>query len=188
MNLTTRQREWLHAILDLHDSGDWVKAADIAAELGRSPGGIRNGIRSLIDLGLLSSKPGIDGGYAPTAEAYKVLDRDELGATSNVPVYHDGRSRSDLVVEDISLPLVHHPDQCCAEIQCRGVVTDIHQGDHLRVGPVAPWGLIVEGQLVGRAGTNEVLILSVDSLEAGDDERTTIDHPVAAGMRCTSDD
>ncbi|MEB3816735.1 MAG: CBS domain-containing protein [Desulfurococcales archaeon] len=76
MRLTGVQREVLEALLKLYEEkGRMVKSKEVATLLGKDEGTIRNVILSLKSLGLVTSKTGPTGGYAPTLKAYELAQR-----------------------------------------------------------------------------------------------------------------
>ncbi|GGL59197.1 TrmB family transcriptional regulator [Halocalculus aciditolerans] len=166
IELTSSQRAILTALVNLYtEREEAVKGEDIAAEVDRNPGTIRNQMQSLKALQLVEGVPGPKGGYKPTSNAYKALDVQQLDSAAEVPVTHDGEE-VDANVEEISLTSVHHPDLCRAEIHLRGSVRDFHEGDHVVVGPTPLSKLVVEGDVDGKDDTNNVLILKIDRMEA----------------------
>src|SRR6056297_3323952 len=136
IELTPSQRTILSALVNLYrEQEDAVKGEEIAAEVDRNPGTIRNQMQSLKALQLVEGVPGPKGGYKPTAGAYEALDLQTIESAAEVPVILNGEALTDVNVVEIDLTNVHHPDLCRAEIQVRGSVRDFHEGDHLEVGP-----------------------------------------------------
>ncbi|GAD53550.1 CBS domain protein [Halarchaeum acidiphilum MH1-52-1] len=167
IELTPSQKTILRALVDLYTQQEGaVKGEDIAEEVDRNPGTIRNQMQSLKALQLVEGVPGPKGGYKPTSNAYKALDVQELDSAAEVPVYHDGEEDEDANVQEISLTSVHHPDLCRAEIHLRGSVRDFHEGDDVAVGPTPLSKLVVEGTVDGKDDTGNVLILKIDRMEA----------------------
>jgi len=167
IELTPSQKTILTALVNLygeHESA--VKGEDIADEVDRNPGTIRNQMQSLKALQLVEGVPGPKGGYKPTATAYEALDIQQLDRAAEVPLTHEGDRVEDVNVEGISLTSVHHPDLCRAEIQLRGSVRDVHEGDAVTVGPTPLSDLVVEGIVDGRDDTNNILILKIEDMTA----------------------
>src|SRR6056297_2166857 len=91
IELTPSQKTILTALINLHrESEDAVKGEDIAEEVDRNPGTIRNQMQSLKALQLVEGVPGPKGGYKPTATAYEALDVDQLEQPAEVPLYLEG--------------------------------------------------------------------------------------------------
>jgi len=167
IELTPSQQTILTALVNLYSSQEEaVKGEEIAEEVDRNPGTIRNQMQSLKALQLVEGVPGPKGGYKPTTNAYEALDIQELDAAAQVPLSHNGEDVEDVNVVGINLTSVHHPDLCRAEISIRGSVRDFHEGDDVVVGPTPLSKLKVEGELDGKDEANNVLILKIGSMEA----------------------
>ena len=171
IELTTSQRRILRSLTDLYrQSEEAVKGEDIANEVDRNPGTIRNQMQSLKALQLVEGVPGPKGGYKPTANAYEALDVDQMDEAAAVPLFHDGERVDQANVEEIDLSSVHHPELCRAEIYLQGSIRDFHEGDKVRVGPTPLSKLVVEGTVDGKDDTNNVLILQIDNMQAPAEE------------------
>ncbi|MFC6724747.1 Rrf2 family transcriptional regulator [Halobium palmae] len=167
IELTPSQKKILRALTDLYrESEQAVKGEDIAEEVDRNPGTIRNQMQSLKALQLVEGVPGPKGGYKPTANAYDALDIQEMDEPATVPLFHNGERVEEINVEEIDLSSVHHPEKCRAEIYVQGSVRDFHEGDSVTVGPTPLSKLVVEGTLDGKDDTGNILILRIDSMEA----------------------
>jgi len=171
IELTPSQKTILTALVNLHrDAGDAVKGEDIAAEVDRNPGTIRNQMQSLKALQLVEGVPGPKGGYKPTATAFEALDVQQMDSAAEVPLFHDGELVEESNVEEVDLTSVHHPELCRAEIHLQGSVRAFDEGDSVRVGPTPLSKLVVEGTVDGTDDTSNILILKIDSMEAPSEE------------------
>jgi predicted transcriptional regulator len=171
IELTTSQRKILTALINLtRDTEAAVKGEDIAAEVDRNPGTIRNQMQSLKALQLVEGVPGPKGGYKPTATAYEALDVERMDQVAEVQLVRNDEEIPDANVQEIDLTSVHHPELCRAEIHVRGSVRDFHDGDTIRVGPTPLSKLVVEGTLDGKDDTANILILKIDRMEAPAEE------------------
>ncbi|MFB6218306.1 MAG: Rrf2 family transcriptional regulator [Halobacteriaceae archaeon] len=167
IELTASQKTILTALVNLYtDREEAVKGEEIAEEVDRNPGTIRNQMQSLKALQLVEGVPGPKGGYKPTATAYEALDIQELDTAAEVPLLRNGEPVDDANVEEIDLTSVHHPDLCRAEIRVRGSVRAFEDGDAVRVGPTPLSKLVVEGSLDGKDATNNALVLKIQSMRA----------------------
>jgi predicted transcriptional regulator len=167
IELTASQKKILRALTDLYrETEQAVKGEDIAEEVDRNPGTIRNQMQSLKALQLVEGVPGPKGGYKPTANAYEALDIHEMDEPATVPLFHDGKPVEGANVEEVDLSSVHHPEKCRAEIHVQGSVRDFHEGDSVTVGPTPLSKLVIEGTLDGKDDTSNILILRIDSMEA----------------------
>lgn len=171
IELTSSQKAILIALTNLHrEAEDAIKGKDIAEEVDRSAGTIRNQMQSLKALQLVKGVPGPKGGYKPTADAYEALDIDQMGEPASVPLQHDGDSTKNTTVEGIDLSSVHHPELCRAEIHLQGSISDFHEGDSITVGPTPLSKLKVRGTLDAKDDTDSILILEIDEMVAPADE------------------
>ncbi|CCQ36642.1 DUF293 domain protein [Natronomonas moolapensis 8.8.11] len=166
IELTPSQKTILQELINLfRESESAVKGEDIANEVDRNPGTIRNQMQSLKALQLVEGVPGPKGGYKPTATAYDALKIQEMDQAADVPFRHKG----ELVktnVQEIDLTSVHHPELCRAEIKLQGSISEFDEGDDITVGPTPLSKLLIEGQLEGKDDTNNSLILTIDNMEA----------------------
>ena len=171
IELTASQKTILTALVNLHrETEDAVKGEDIAEQVDRNPGTIRNQMQSLKALQLVEGVPGPKGGYKPTANAFDALGVQEMDQEAEVPLFHDGEAVEDANVEEIGLTSVHHPELCRAELHLRGSVREFHEGDAVRVGPTPLSKLVVEGSVDGKDDTANIIILKIDSMEAPAEE------------------
>ncbi|MFB6173733.1 MAG: Rrf2 family transcriptional regulator [Halobacteriales archaeon] len=167
IELTTSQKRILRALIDLHrDQESAVKGEDIAGEVGRNPGTIRNQMQSLKALQLVEGVPGPKGGYKPTANAYEALDVQEMDEPASVPLLHDGEPAEGGNVEEIDLSSVHHPEKCRAEVHVQGSIRAFNEGDSVTVGPTPLSKLVIEGTVEGKDDTDNILILTIDAMRA----------------------
>jgi len=167
IELTPSQKRILSALVNLHrQSEDAVKGEDIAEEVDRNPGTIRNQMQSLKALQLVEGVPGPKGGYKPTANAYQALEIERMDQPADVELTRNGEPVTDANVEGIELTSVHHPELCRAEISIRGSIREFHEDDSVVVGPTPLSQLLVEGTLEGKDDTNDILILTIDDMRA----------------------
>ena len=167
IELTSSQKTILTALVNLHSVNEGaIKGEDIAEEVDRNAGTIRNQMQSLKALPLVEGVPGPKGGYKPTATAYNALDIQTLDEAADVPLFRNGDPVEDTTVEQISLSSVHHPELCRAEIHIQGSLTDFHTDDTVRVGPTPLSDLVIEGELDNKDETNNILILKIHAMEA----------------------
>ncbi len=171
IELTASQKTILTALVNLHsESEDAVKGEEIADEVDRNPGTIRNQMQSLKALQLVEGVPGPKGGYKPTATAFNALDIQTLDEAAEVPLVHNDEPVENATVDQISLSSVHHPERCRAEVHIQGSLSDFHTGDLVRVGPTPLSNLEIEGELDSTDTTNNILILKIQSMQASADE------------------
>jgi predicted transcriptional regulator len=167
IELTPSQQTILQELINLYkESESAVKGEDIAAEVNRNPGTIRNQMQSLKALQLVEGVPGPKGGYKPTATAYDALQIQEMEQAADVPLYHNGDRIDGANVEQIDLTSVHHPEECRTKLKLRGTISDFHEGDKVTVGPTPLSKLQIIGTLEGKDDTDNALILKIDDMQA----------------------
>ena len=167
IELTPSQKKILRALTNLHkESEGAIKGEDIAEQVDRNPGTIRNQMQSLKALQLVEGVPGPKGGYKPTATAYQALDIQQLDDPVTVALEHEGDLVEDVVVEEINLSSVHHPELCRAEIHLQGTISDVDEGDPITVGPTPLSKLVIDGRVDGKDDTNNILILRIEDMIA----------------------
>ncbi|MCU4925134.1 Rrf2 family transcriptional regulator [Halobacteria archaeon AArc-dxtr1] len=173
IELTPSQKKILRALTNLHNkSNDAIKGEDIANQVDRNPGTIRNQMQSLKALQLVEGVPGPKGGYKPTAAAYEALEIQQMDDPAAVPIQYEGEPVDDVIVEEIDLSSVHHPELCRAEIHLQGSMDAIGDEASVVVGPTPLSKLQITGTVDGKDDTNNVLILRIDEMvaPAGDAE------------------
>jgi len=167
IELTPSQKTILQELINLYkDDESAVKGEDIAEEVNRNPGTIRNQMQSLKALQLVEGVPGPKGGYKPTASAYDALQIQDMDQAADVPLYHNGELIESANVEQIDLTSVHHPEECRAKVKLRGPTSQFHEGDKVTVGPTPLSKLQIIGTLEGKDDTSNALILTIDDMQA----------------------
>ena len=167
IELTSSQQTILQELVNLYrDSERAVKGEEIAAEVDRNPGTIRNQMQSLKALQLVEGVPGPKGGYKPTATAYDALQIQNIDQAANVPLSHEGAVVEEANVERIDLTSVHHPEECRAKIRLRGPISRFHEGDSVTVGPTPLSKLQIDGTIEGKDDTDNALVLRIDDMQA----------------------
>ncbi|MFW6003130.1 MAG: Rrf2 family transcriptional regulator [Halanaeroarchaeum sp.] len=171
IELTASQKTILRALVDLYTQRESaVKGEDIAEEVDRNPGTIRNQMQSLKALQLVEGVPGPKGGYKPTTNAFEALEIQQMDRPANVDVHLNGEHIEEANVQDIDLSSVHHPELCRAEIQLRGSVRDFHEGDSVSVGPTPISKLVIEGTVDGKDDAHNIVILKIADMTAPAEE------------------
>lgn len=171
IELTSSQKTILTALTNLHRERDSaVKGEDIAAEVDRNPGTIRNQMQSLKALQLVEGVPGPKGGYKPTASAYEALGIQQMDEPASVPLAVAGETVENANVEEIDLSSVHHPELCRAEVHLQGSIRKFDEGSDITVGPTPLSKLKIWGELVGKDPSRNILILTIDKMQAPAEE------------------
>ncbi len=171
IDLTLSQRTILKALTNLYRvTEDSVKGKDLAEEIDRNPGTVRNRMQGLISLQLVEGVSGPKGGYKPTSKAYETLDIERMNDPASVRLMQNDEPIKSVAIEEIDLSSVHHPDLCRAEIHLQGSIRDFHDGDEIVVGPTPLSKLRITGTIDGKDETNSILILQVDDMLAPAEE------------------
>ena len=171
IELTSSQKTILRALVDLYTQEETaIKGEDIAEEVDRNPGTIRNQMQSLKALQLVEGVPGPKGGYKPTTNAYEALEIENIDSPAMVPVVLNGEPVEDANVQDIDLSSVFHPDLCRAEVEIRGSVKGFHEGDSVSVGPTPISKLRIDGKVDGKDDANNIVILKIEKMIAPAEE------------------
>ncbi|AGB31680.1 transcriptional regulator [Natrinema pellirubrum DSM 15624] len=167
IELTPSQKKVLRALTNLYkESEGAIKGEDIAEQVDRNPGTIRNQMQSLKALQLVEGVPGPKGGYKPTASAYETLDIQQLDDPVSVALKHEGDLVEDVIVDGINLSSIHHPELCRAEIHLQGTINDVDEDDPITVGPTPLSKLVIGGRVDGKDDTNNILILRIEDMIA----------------------
>jgi len=167
IELTPSQQTILTALVNLHgETGAAVKGEDIAEEVDRNPGTIRNQMQSLKALQLVEGVPGPKGGYKPTGQAYEALDVQRMDEPAEVPLLRGGERQADLNVDGINLSSVYHPELCRAEVTVQGSVSAFEEGDEVSVGPTPLSKLVIDGVVDGIDDTSNSLVLKITGMTA----------------------
>ncbi len=167
IELTPSQQTILQELVNLYrESEQAVKGEEIAEQVDRNPGTVRNQMQSLKALQLVEGVPGPKGGYKPTATAYDALDIQDLEKAADVPFSHEGTPVEDANVEQIDLTSVHHPEACRANITLRGSLAEFSEGDKVTVGPTPLSRLQIVGHIDGKDDTENTLVLTIDDMQA----------------------
>ena len=171
IELTSSQKTILRALVDLYTQQESaVKGEEIADEVDRNPGTIRNQMQSLKALQLVEGVPGPKGGYKPTSRAFEALEVEQLDRPAEVRVLLNGDEVENVNVQEIDLTNVFHPDLCRAEIEIRGSLKDFHEGDSVTVGPTPISDLQIDGTVDCKDESKNVLTLKIDDMVAPAEE------------------
>ncbi|MDD2439716.1 MAG: CBS domain-containing protein [Methanosarcinaceae archaeon] len=165
MELTLIQKDIITALINLQRQKDRaIKGEEIAEEIQRNPGTIRNQMQLLKALSLVEGVPGPKGGYKPTGAAYEALNIDQLKNESVVPIF-----RNDLIVNgataaEISFTTVRSPEKCSGVIRILGSTKDFVMEDKIQVGPTPVNRLIIRGKVTGRDDTNNSILFDINEM------------------------
>lgn len=172
IDLTLRQKTVLTALINLYrETEDSIKGENLAEEVDRNPGTIRNQMQDLTALQLAEGVAGPNGGYKPTPKAYETLDIERMDDPASVRLMQNDELIESVDIEEIDLSSVHHPELCRAEIHLRGSIRDFHDGDEIIIGPTPVAELQIMGTIEAKDEMNSILILQVDGMIAPTEEQ-----------------
>ena len=146
--LTYSQREVLQALVTLYEKKkSLIKSKDIAIFINKNEGTIRNIIASLKALGLVDSKTGPAGGYRPTLKAYEYLRSPTMPLISGVKIVKNN-VKLDLEVTNVEFMDITNRLGNKAVLRVIGDISQIREGDVLKVGPIPYSRLVIEGKVL----------------------------------------
>lgn len=173
-SLRPAQKRILESLVEqIDDETQTVSGREIADDIGKNPGTIRNRMQSLSALQLIEGIPGPRGGYKPTAAAYRALDDDALDDPAGVPVEGGEQTAREVTVEKIDFVTVHNPEECRAEISVRGSVREFSRGQRITLGPTPSTKLRISGTVEAVDPTTGTITLDVGRM-------ATSHEPIAA--------
>lgn len=146
--LTDTQREALSILLERYrETEQPVSGRYISEEADRSTSTISKYMKELRSLNLVVSIRGQKGGYRPTANAFGVLEDQDLGESESLYLVK-GYDRVDMVVEQIHFPNVIDAESCEAEIHFADPAEGYDVGDLILIGPTPGSHLVVGGEII----------------------------------------
>ncbi|MEN6573755.1 CBS domain-containing protein [Methanobacterium aggregans] len=165
---TPVQKEILQILIDLYKKSNYrpVKGEEIASVMNRNPGTIRNQMQYLRSLHIVKGVSGPKGGYKPTLEAYQTLNINVTDEEATVPIFKKGKKVEDVTVTKIEFGSIPHPAGCEATINVMGNIKQFNLGEELRVGPTPVNKLVINGKIVGRDDTDNILLLDVGDIQS----------------------
>jgi len=171
IDLTLSQKTILTALTNLYrETEDPIKGEDLAEEVDRNPGTVRNQMQGLTSLQLAEGVAGPNGGYKPTPKAYDTLDIERMDDPASVRLMQNDELIESVDIAEIDLSSVHHSELCRAEIHLQGSIRDFHDGDEITIGPTPVSKLRITGTIDGKDEMNSILIVQVDDMLAPAEE------------------
>lgn len=166
MELTDRQVDILEVIVNHYQTTESpITGEETAEAVGYHPGTIRQDLQGLRARDLVEGITGPKGGYKPTAEAYRVLDRESFDTPEDLTLAHD-YTRIDVTVTEIDFTNVNHPEQCRARVAFDEPFGEFDVGDPILIGPTPKSRLVVGGEIETVDPEANELELAVARLEA----------------------
>jgi len=151
IDLTSSQKTILSALTDLYrKTENPIRGKDLAAEVNRNPGTVRNKMQNLKALQLAESTSGPKGGYKPTTTAYEVLDIERMDDPATVRLMHNNE-----LIETVDIVRLISR----VKIHIQGSIRDFRDGDEIIVGPTPLSKLRMTGTIDGKNDTDSILIL-----------------------------
>ena len=165
---TPVQKEILQVLIDLYKKSNYrpVKGEEIAEVMNRNPGTIRNQMQYLKGFHIVKGISGPRGGYKPTLQAYQALNINLNDQKVTVPIFKKGKIVEAVTVTKIEFGSIPHPAGCEAAITVIGNIKKFNLEDELMVGPTPVNKLIINGKIVGRDDTDNILLLDVKDIQS----------------------
>jgi transcriptional regulator len=165
MEFTPIQKDIIIALINLQRQNDRaIKGEEIAEQIQRNPGTIRNQMQLLKALGLVEGIPGPKGGYKSTGSAYEALCIQQLENESVVPLYKNNAVVNGITATEISFTTVRNPDACNGIVRVIGNIRDFVMDDKIKVGPTPVNRLIICGEVIGRDDTNNSIHFNITEM------------------------
>jgi len=165
--ISTTQREILDALIRFYEKRKGaIKGDDLAKELERSSGTIRNQMQTLRALGYVDGVPGPKGGYTPAMKAYAVFDLEQIEEPTHVGIYRGKEMVEDLDLQKIVLTNIAHPSECMAVLTVLGDTRKIEDYEYIIAGPTPVNHVIVSGKVIGRDDTKSEIMLECSGISS----------------------
>jgi len=165
--ISTTQREILDALIRFYEKRKGaIKGDDLAKELERSPGTIRNQMQTLRALGYVDGVPGPKGGYTPAMKAYEVFDLEQIEKPTHVGIYRGKELVEDVDLQKIVLINIANPSECRAVLTVLGDTRKIGDYEHITAGPTPLNHVIVSGKVIGRDDTKSEIMLECSGISS----------------------
>lgn len=163
--ITDTQREVLGTLIALYEENKVTpKAEEIARQLKRTPGTIRNKMHTLRALNYVTGTSGPHGGYKPSSKAYNVLGIERIEVPELIKVYINDHEIDKLYVQKIFLRSITRSNECKVIISFLGDSKRIKEGDELRIGPTPTHHMMLKGKVIGRDDKRREVLLDLYSM------------------------
>ncbi len=174
MKLTNVQREVLEALVRLYEEKRrMVKSCEVAQYLGKDKGTVRNIIMWLKNMGLVTSRTGPAGGYAPTLKAYEYIRGYPGGLTlsyGKLRIKSEG-SEEEYTVVSMEIMGLFGPERAKALIHLARGSENIRVGVRARVESAPAARAVVEGVVEKVEPSRGEVLLSIDKFVVIPDAR-----------------
>ena len=165
MDLSLIQKDILITLITLyHKHSRSIKGEDIADMIQRNPGPCATRCRRSRQSDSVDGVPGPEGGYIPTALAYKELNLNVSEGDYDVSISRDGEIISGATVREIDFTTLCHPDICHAVIKLFGSAKLFEIGDQITIGPTPVNKLLVRGEVFGKDESKQLLLIATTEM------------------------
>ncbi|OYT26563.1 MAG: hypothetical protein B6U97_03595 [Candidatus Altiarchaeales archaeon ex4484_96] len=159
------QREILEVLVEIYEKDKkLVRGEEIAKQLNKSSGTIRNQMQTLRALNYVEGVPGPRGGYIPEMKAYEALGLASIENPIVVPIYREEEKLDGIYAQKITFKNITDPKSCSVIISLLGDTRKIDDGDEILIGPTPVNHVIVCGKVIGRDDTKRELLLNARSI------------------------
>ena len=165
MDLSLIQKDILITLITLYEQKSVpVKGEEIAQNIRRNPGTVRNQMQALKASGLVDGIPGPRGGYHPTTTAFNLLNIPKGGKNTVVPISRNGEVMPQIRVLEVSFTTLSYADICHGVIRISGSVREFAAGDLIIIGPTPVNKLMISGEVFGKDESEKALIISIGEM------------------------
>lgn len=149
VKLTNVQREVLETLVRLYEEKNrrMVKSREVAEVLGKDEGTVRNVIMWLKSMGLVTSRTGPAGGYAPTLKAYEIVKGSPgaMGLSYGKLKVKEPEVEGDFVITSMEILGLFSLENAKALIRLASGADRLGEGYKVRVESAPVTRMVVEG-------------------------------------------
>jgi len=125
-----------------------IKSGEIADEINKDSGTVRNLMIDLNKQGLIIGIAGPKGGYIPTEKAFKSIFATK-DVERRIPVYINGELRQGVIIYDVFFMDLSDAKNCGGIIKASGELAGLSEGDNIQFGPTPVRNIIISGIVEG---------------------------------------
>ena len=125
-----------------------IKSGEIAEEINKDSGTVRNLMIDLNKQGLIIGIAGPKGGYIPTEKAFKSIFASK-DIQRKIPVYINGELRSGVIIYDVFFMDLSDTENCGGIIKASGELAGLSEGDNIQFGPTPVRNIIISAMVKG---------------------------------------
>lgn len=165
VKLTSVQKEVLEALIKLYEEkGRMVKSREVAELLGKDEGTVRNIIMWLKGMGLVTSRTGPTGGYAPTLKAYEYIrgSPTSIGLGYGKLKVKNDSAEEEYTIINMEIMGLFGPERAKALVRLARGSEAIRVGSKARVESAPLLRAVIEGIIEKVEPTRGEVLMSID--------------------------